>query len=154
MGIGNLDFAPVAQLDRASDYGATPLRWSDYRCYVVCYGCLRHTHRLRTARFLRKQATLVRSAVRGLHHTSSKGELSPIPATARPGVAMRVMIAEKGSDAADCLGLLFARFFVWIRACLLTARLRGMGSPHAHKTGQRLQQLTGALCSRRKGHHP
>jgi hypothetical protein len=30
--------APVAQLDRASDYGAISLRWCIRRCYVVCYG--------------------------------------------------------------------------------------------------------------------
>ena len=44
----------------------------------------------------------------------SKGELSPVPATAGLGVLTRVMVAEKESDARDCLGLIFTRFFVWI----------------------------------------
>src|SRR5439155_2807658 len=42
------------------------------------------------------------------------------------------------------------RFLLIIGVCLLMIRPRGMGSPQAHKTGRRLQQLTGAWCWKRK----
>src|SRR5262249_7221592 len=80
---------------------------------------------------------------------------SPIPATARLGVLTRAMVAEKAQRPRGFMLACFSSdLLLRLQACLLTTRPRGMGSPQAHKTGRRLQQLTGALCSRRKGHHP
>jgi hypothetical protein len=67
--------APVAQLDRASDYGTTLLRKANAICYVFCYGYLGHSAWFRS---IESCTTL---------------DALPCP--------LRVMIVEEPADAAD-----------------------------------------------------